>query len=193
MATSLLDRLGLDRFSYCGVSLGGMVGMWLAAQAPSRVDRLALCCTSARFDSPDPWRQRADRVRREGSGAIAAQLVARWFTPPFVAGNPDAVRDFEDTLAGCTDEGYAACCEAIAAMDLRPVLPTVTAPTAVIAGAMDPATPPSHGKVIADAIPGARLHVVPDAAHLANVERPGPVTAILIEHLVAKGIPDNVL
>jgi 3-oxoadipate enol-lactonase len=186
---ALLDRLGLDRVSYCGVSLGGMLGMWLAAHAPGRVDRLVLCCTSAHFDSPDPWLERAGRVRRDGTRSVAGQVVPRWFTPPFVTAHPEAVRRFEDTLSGCDPQGYAGCCEAIAAMDLRPVLPAVTAATVVIAGGADPATPPEHGRVIADAIAGARLHVVPDAAHLANVERPAEVTAIMVEHLVGKGDP----
>jgi 3-oxoadipate enol-lactonase len=187
---ALLDRLGLDRVSYCGVSLGGMVGMWLAAHAPGRVDRLVLCCTSARFGSPDPWLERAGRVRREGAGSVAGQVVPRWFTPPFASAHPEVVRRFERTLSGCAAQGYAGCCEAIAAMDLRPALPAVTAPTVVIAGDADPATPPEHGRVIAEAIPGARLHVVPDAAHLANVECPAVVTAIMVEHLVGKGAPD---
>jgi 3-oxoadipate enol-lactonase len=190
---ALLDRLAVDRVSYCGVSLGGMVGMWLAAHAPGRVDRLALCCTSARFDSPDPWRDRAARVRRDGTGSVASQVVPRWFTPPFVAARPAVVHRFEDTLATCDAAGYAGCCDAIAAMDLRPVLPAVTAPTTVIAGAVDPATPPEHGRRIADAVAGARLHVLADAAHLANVERPAEVTAIMMEHLVGKGDPGNVL
>jgi 3-oxoadipate enol-lactonase len=190
---SLLDRLGLERVLYGGVSLGGMVGMWLGANAPDRVDRLALCCTAARFDSPDPWVERAGRARSEGTGAIADQVVSRWFTPPFLSRESGAVDRFRETLSGCDNEGYAGCCEAIGAMDLLPVLPSVTAPTLVIAAEADPATPPRYGQAIADAIPDARLHLVPDAAHLVNVERAEQVTALLVEHLVGKGEPVNVL
>ena len=190
---ALLDHLALTRISYCGVSLGGMLGMWLAARAPRRVDRLAVCCTSAHFDTPEPWFDRAARVRRDGTGSVAAQVVPRWFTPAFVASRPEVVHRFEDMLSGCDAGGYAGCCEAIAGMDLRPALPRVSAPTVVIAGAADPATPPPHARTIAGGISGARLHVLPDAAHLANVERAGEVTAILLDHLTGQGGPADVL
>jgi 3-oxoadipate enol-lactonase len=190
---ALLDRLGLSRVSYCGVSLGGMVGMWLAAHAPERVRRLALCCTSAHFDSPGPWRERAARVRRDGPGSVAAQVVPRWFTPAYVTDRPEVVHRFEEMLSGCAAEGYAGCCEAIAAMDLRPALPGVRAPTVVIAGAEDPATPPSHARTIAGDIAGARLRVLPGAAHLANVERAAEVSAILLDHLTGREGPADVL
>jgi 3-oxoadipate enol-lactonase len=176
-ALSLLDRLGLDRVRYAGVSLGGMVGMWLAAHAPDRVERLALCCTTPRFDSPDAYRERADRVRREGVAAIAEQVASRWFTPALLSRETETVTRFQQTLSGCDDEGYAGCCEALGSMDLLPLLPSITAPTLVIA----------------DAIPDATLCLVPGAAHLANVERADEVTALLVEHLVPKGDPHSVL
>ncbi|GIH19128.1 3-oxoadipate enol-lactonase [Rugosimonospora africana] len=190
---SLLDRLGLAQVCYAGVSIGGMVGMWLAAHAPDRIDRLALCCTTARFDSPDPYLERADQVRREGIGALAEQVVSRWFTPSFLSRESATVKRFQQTVSACSNEGYAGCCEALAAMDLLPALPSITASTLVIAGEDDPATPPRYGQAIADAIPGATLQLVPDAAHLANVEQADRVTALLVEHLVGKGDPGNVL
>jgi 3-oxoadipate enol-lactonase len=179
----LLDSLGVDRFSYAGVSIGGMVGMWLGAHARERVARLALVCTSARFESPDPWLSRAAQVRAAGIASIADQVVSRWFTPGYAREHPDLVRRFTDGLSAVDDEGYAGCCEAIAAMDLHPVLPTITAPVVVIAGADDPAITADHGAAIAAAIPGATLTVVADAAHLANVERAEEVNAILLGHL----------
>jgi 3-oxoadipate enol-lactonase len=190
---ALLDRLGLDRVRYAGVSLGGMVGIWLAAHAPDRIARLAVCCTTARFDAPDAYLERADRVRREGIGALAEQVVSRWFTPSFLSRQTATVERFQQTLSGCDNEGYAGCCEALAAMDLLPVLPSITASTLVIAGEEDQATPPRYGQVIADAVPGATLQRVPDAAHLANVEQADRVTTLLVEHLVGKGDPANVL
>lgn len=190
---ALLDRLGLDRVRYAGVSLGGMVGMWLAAHAPDRIARLALCCTTARFDSPGAYLERADRVRREGIAAFAEQVVSRWFTPSFLSRQTGTVTRFRDALSGCDAEGYAGCCEAIGTMDLLPVLPSITAPTLVIAGGDDAATPPAYGRTIAGAIPGAALRVVPGAAHLANVERADEVTALLVEYLVGKGDPGDVL
>ncbi|CAL9407921.1 3-oxoadipate enol-lactonase 2 [Actinosynnema sp. ALI-1.44] len=181
----LLDTLGLARVSYAGVSLGAMVGMWLAGHAPERIDRLVLCCTTAAFASAQPWLDRAAAVRAAGTASIAHQAVGRWFTPDFVAANPDVVRRFEHMVSTVDDEGYASCCDALAALDLRSVLPAIEAPTAVVAGEHDVATPPEHQRLIADAVPGAVLHTV-EAAHLANVEAADDVTRILLDHLAAR-------
>jgi 3-oxoadipate enol-lactonase len=181
----VLDDFGVEHAAYCGVSLGGMVGMWLAANAPGRIDALAVCCTTAHFPQPAPWTQRAATVRAGGLPGIAGQVVGRWFTPAFARADPATLARFVATLQTVTPEGYAGCCEAIATMDLRPALPAITAPTLVIAGSEDPSTPPWHGAVIARGIPGARLRVVRGAAHLANVSAPGEVTAALTGHLLA--------
>jgi len=180
----LLDRYEIETASYCGVSLGGMVGMWLAANAPSRIGALALCCTSAHLPPAQMWIGRAALVRSEGMGPVAQQAAGRWFTPAFAGRRPDTVAGFVTTLQERVEpEGYAGCCEAIAAMDLRPMLGSVTARTLVIAGDDDPATPPWHGALIAAAIPGARLRVIRGAAHLANVSQAAEVTAALLDHL----------
>ena len=179
----LMDSLGVDRFSYAGVSIGGMVGMWLGAHAPDRVARLALVCTTARFPSPDPWRSRVEQVRAGGTASIADAVVARWFTPPYAEAHPETVRRFKETLSTVDDEAYVGCCEAIAAMDLTPALPKITAPVVVVAGADDLAIPADQCAAIAAQIPGATLTVVPDAAHLANVEQADTVTTILLGHL----------
>lgn len=178
----LLDALGLARVSYCGVSMGGMVGMWLAGHAPERIERLVLCCTAAGFPSAQPWLDRAAAVRSSGTGSLAAAAAGRWFTPAFRSRSPEVVAAFEAGLSSVDDEGYAGCCEALAAMDLRSVLPVIEAPTAVVAGADDEATPPDWGRFIADSVPGASFHLVP-GAHLANVEAADEVSAILEGHL----------
>jgi 3-oxoadipate enol-lactonase len=165
------------------VSLGGMIGMWLAATAPDRIAGLALCCTSAYLPPAQMWRERAATVRADGAGVIAGQLVGRWFTPAFAAAEPGVTAEFATGLAATQADGYAGCCEAIAAMDLRPRLAAITAPTLVIAGADDPATPPWHGALIAGGIPGAGLKVIRGAAHLANVSQPGEVSAALVQHM----------
>jgi 3-oxoadipate enol-lactonase len=180
----LLDEHGIGRARYCGISLGGMVGMWLAANAPDRIDALAVCCTSAYLPPAPFWAGRAQQARAEGTGPIAEQVVSRWFTPEFAAREPDVPASFVAGLAQVAAEGYAGCCEAIGAMDLRPSLPAITAPTLVIAGAEDPATPPWHGAVIASAIPEARLAVVRGAAHLASVSAPGQVGCALLGFLL---------
>jgi len=179
----LLDRYGIDRASYAGISLGGMIGMWLAAHAPARIAALGLCCTSARLPPASGWLDRAARVRKAGMAAITEQALARWFTTPFLRSSPPAAALAAAMLESTDPEGYAGCCEAIAAMDLRPVLGSITAPTLVIAASEDPATPPAHGALIARKVPGTRLTVIRGAAHLANLQAPGPVTAALLAHL----------
>jgi 3-oxoadipate enol-lactonase len=181
---ALLDEYEVQTAHYAGVSLGGMVGMWLAASAPERIGALALCCTSACLPPAQLWRDRAVLVRAGGLAAISRQVVGRWFTAAYESAHPGTAAGFVTTLEqDVAAEGYAGCCEAIEAMDLRPLLGSVTAPTLVIAGAEDPATPPWHGAAIASAIPGARLRVLRGAAHLANVSSAGEFTATLLAHL----------
>jgi 3-oxoadipate enol-lactonase/4-carboxymuconolactone decarboxylase len=182
-ALALLDRLGLRQVSWVGLSLGGMVGMWLAEHAPSRVDRLVLCCTSAELGPASMWQERAHTARTEGMGALAEAAVGRWVTPGFAESHPDTVTWLRDMVASHSPEGYASCCTAIERMSIVDALPAITAPTLVIAGAEDPATPPDHGRRIADAVPGARLVVVPDAAHLGNVQQPATFTGLILDHL----------
>jgi 3-oxoadipate enol-lactonase len=179
----LLDRLGIERASICGLSLGGMVGMWVASHAPERVERLALCCTSAHPAPRETWEERAAAVRAHGMGAVADAVVERWFTPGFRRRSPEVVARFTHMLLGQPPEGYAACCEAIRDFDLRDRLGSIAAPTLVVAGADDPATPPDHARVIEEGIPDASLLVLDEAAHLANVERADEVTSALVEHL----------
>lgn len=178
----LLDDLDAGRVHHVGLSLGGMVGMWLAAHAPERVDRLALLCTSASLGPPDGWRMRAATVRASGTAAVADAVVVRWFTPGFAVAQPQVVAEHRAMLAATPAAGYAGCCEAIAATDLRADLSTVVASTLVIAGADDPATPLEHARGIVERIPRARLAVVDDAAHLASVEQPEQVSRLLLEH-----------
>ena len=180
---ALLDLHGIERASLCGISLGGMVSMWVAAHAPERVDRLVLCSTSAIMGPPESWTDRAALVRREGMGAVAGLVVARWFTPGFAAARADVVAAIRAQLASTPPEGYAGCCEAIKNMDQRPDLPSISAPTLVIAAAGDPSTPPAHARTIAGLIPGARLEVLDRGAHLVNVEEPDLVTPLISAHL----------
>jgi 3-oxoadipate enol-lactonase len=182
---ALLDSYGIERAAYCGVSLGGMVGMWLAANAPDRIGWLGLCCTAAFLPPASLWQQRADAVLAGGMTAIAGQVVQRWFTPAFAAVAPAMVRSYVDGLEAIEPTGYAGCCAAIEAMDLRPVLPRISARTLVIAGAEDPATPPWHGAAIASGIPGSRLAVLRGASHLAVVSHPAEVTSLLVSQLLA--------
>ena len=179
----LLDELALERVSFCGTSLGGMVGMALALQAPERIERLVVSCTSAYLGGPDRWEERARIVRYEGMQAIADSVVVRWFTPGLAREQPETVARFRAMLVETPPEGYARCCEALAAWDARERISSILAPTLVIAGADDPATPLEHAELLASRIPGARLLVLERAAHLANVERVEEFTKAVLDHL----------
>lgn len=182
---ALADSLAIGRFAYCGISLGGMIGMWLGATAPDRIAALGLVCTSAYLPPADAWRARARQVRAEGMASVSGGVIGRWFTPAFAASAPGVIGEFRAELERTDPAGYAGCCEAIAGMDLRERLPGIAAPTLVLAGAEDPATPPEHGAVIARLIGGARLDVLPATAHLATVEAADAVASTLLPHLRA--------
>ncbi|MBB5938690.1 bifunctional 3-oxoadipate enol-lactonase/4-carboxymuconolactone decarboxylase PcaDC [Streptomyces zagrosensis] len=185
---ALADALGAASFAYAGVSLGGAVGSWLAAHHPQRVTSLSLLCTSARFGEPEPWRQRAQAVRADGIAALAAGAPDRWFTPGFAASGNRAVADLVADHETVDPEGYAACCEVIAGLDLRADLARITAPTLVIGGRDDAATPPAHARALADGIADAHLVEIARAGHLACVERPQAVLTALRAHLAADGL-----
>ena len=180
---ALLDGLGVETAHLIGLSLGGMTVLRVAARNPERVRRLAVLCSGAQLAPAQAWTDRAALVRAEGAGAVAASVVERWFTAEYLDSRPRERADWERMIGSTPAEGYAGCCEAIAKLDLRQELSAVTAPTLVIAGLDDPATPPAKLEEIADGIADARLLVVPHAAHLANAERPDVVTPALLEHL----------
>ncbi|MFD5391362.1 4-carboxymuconolactone decarboxylase [Streptomyces sp. NPDC127074] len=179
----LADDQGWERFAYAGISIGGAVGLYLAAHHPDRVSRLSVVCSSARFGDPAVWRERAALVRAEGTEAMVASRPGTWFSHRF-AQSPVGAALIEDLRA--TDRaGYAACCDVLAAYDMTADLAKITTPTLVVAGRDDPATPPAHARQIADAVPGASLVEVAGAAHLAGVERPEAVTAALLAHFTS--------
>jgi 3-oxoadipate enol-lactonase len=180
---ALMDRLGIEQASLCGLSIGGMISMWVAAHAPERVQRLVLCCTSARLGPSESWLERAATVRADGVQAVADVVLERWFTPGFAQAHPDVIERMRAQLIATPREGYASCCEAIAAMDLTGDLGSIQAPTLVISAADDPSIPPEHGRRIAELIPGARFELVPDARHIANIEQADLITGLIQEFL----------
>jgi 3-oxoadipate enol-lactonase len=181
----LLDPLELERVSLCGLSLGGATAMWVAEQAPDRLDRLVLACTSATFGEPEPWLERAALVRAHGLEPIADRILGTWFTASFAASHPETVARFRTLLTGTPREPYALCCEALARWDFRDRLSGIRTPTLVIAGDEDPSTPREHAELLTERIDGARLAVLPHAAHLANVEQPEVFAALVTAHVAS--------
>ncbi|MFL5415787.1 MAG: 3-oxoadipate enol-lactonase [Myxococcales bacterium] len=179
---ALLDANRIERARFCGLSMGGMTGMWLGCHAPERLERLVLCNTSAQLGVPDVWNQRIAIVQNEGMQGVVNGVLERWFTPEFRAREPEAVEKVRRMLLETPPAGYAACCAAIRDQDQREAICAIPVPTLVVAGARDPATPPEHSRLIAGKIPGARV-VELDTAHLSNIEASDRFTASVLEFL----------
>jgi 3-oxoadipate enol-lactonase len=183
LARDVLE-LGIERAHYVGVSIGAMVAMWIAANAPERVDRLVLICTSAHMPPASAWQQRAAAVLDAGTTEVVADAVVdRWLTPGFAAENPGERARLRAMLTSADPAGYAACCGAVERMDLRGELGRIRAPTLVVSGADDFATPVDHQRLIAESIPGARHEILSPAGHVAVVEQPQAVNRLIEEHL----------
>ncbi len=172
---AVLDALGIDKINWCGLSMGGMVGMWLGANAADRVDKLILSNTSAYFPDKAMWEGRIKLVREKGLAAIVDANMERWFTKGFRERSPGAMQKMREMFLATKVEGYIGCSEAIRDMDHRPLLPKIVAPTLVIAGRHDPATTLEAGEYIKDHVPGARIAVL-EAAHISNLEQPQAYT-----------------
>ena len=173
-----LDRVGVRQFSFCGLSLGAMVGMTIAAAAPDRIDRLVLACTSARLGHETECNERIALVRSGGVDAVAPGMLESWFTPAFADREPFLRMQLDKPR-----EEYALALTAAGRFDLRERLREIRAPTLVVAGAHDLATPPPAAELIAARIPDARLRVLDGAAHLANVEQANAFNLAVLEHL----------
>jgi len=170
-AVALLDCLGIARAHFCGLSMGGMVGMWLLTHAPDRIDRAVLANTSAHMGPPDLWNGRIALAREGGMEATVEPTVKRWFPEAFHTRAPATIERMREMIRRTPLAGYIGCCEAIRDMDQRESIRAIRNPTLVIIGANDPATTPEAGRAIHAAIPGAALAVL-DAAHISNVEQP---------------------
>jgi 3-oxoadipate enol-lactonase len=182
---AILDHLRIEKINWCGLSMGGMVGMWLGAQAPQRIDKLILSNTTAYFADKAMWDGRIKMVRDKGLSAIVDANMERWFTAGFRERSPQAVARIREMFLATNVDGYIACGEAIRAMDHRPLLPKINAPTLVIAGRYDPATTLEAGEFIAQHMPNAKLAVL-DTAHIANMEQPKEYADTVLEFLSEK-------
>jgi 3-oxoadipate enol-lactonase len=185
---ALLDRLELERVCFCGLSIGGMTGMWLGVNAPERIERLAICSTAMQLPPAEMWVERAAQVRAEGMESVVDATIERWFTPGFPESSPEAVERIRASFLETDPEGYAGCCEALAEFDMRGQLDAITAPTLLLTGDDDPVGTPERAAAMAEEIEDSRLVVLPQARHLASVEQADAVTREL-EQLIGAGAP----
>jgi 3-oxoadipate enol-lactonase len=179
---AIMDGLGIEKANWCGLSMGGMVGQWLGANAPERFDKLVLSNTASYYADKNAWADRINAVKTGGVAAVAAGVANRWFTPGFISREPDRVERLSQMVRETSVEGYLGCCDAIRDMDHRDLLPKITAPTLIIAGKHDVATTPADAEFIRDRIPGAKLAML-DAAHISNVEQAEKFTAEVLGFL----------
>ncbi len=181
-ALAVLDAAGAARAHVCGVSLGGLLALWLARHAPERVDHIVCANTGARVGTRELWEQRIQAAREQGMAALAEPTMQRWFTERFRKSAPETVDRFRSMVSACPVAGYAGCCAALRDVDLRDELHRIAAPALVVTGTHDQATPPILGQDIRHGVAGAR-GVELDAAHLANVEQPDAFNAAVIDFL----------
>ena len=172
----LLAAVSVDKFAFCGLSLGGLTGMWLAVHAAERVQKLVLCSTGAKIGNAQLWNGRIETVRKDGMKSLAPAVVERWFTARFREQQPETMQRIKKMVESANPEGYAACCGALRDADLRESIGGTRASTLVVSGTHDLATPPSDGRFLAEKIRGAR-YVELDAAHLSNIEQAQGFTA----------------
>jgi len=182
---ALLDCLDIVQAHLCGLSLGGLTAQWLAVHDPKRVARLVLSNTAARIGSAETWETRIAAVTAGGMDAIAETVLARFFSPAFRAAQLTTVAAFDAGLRATDPSGYAACCAALRDANLRPASANITAPTLIIAGALDESTPVAQAQELAAAILGSELAILDGAAHLANVERPEAFNILLRRFLLS--------
>jgi 3-oxoadipate enol-lactonase len=184
-AIAVMDGLGVNKVNWCGLSKGGMVGMWLGANAPERIDRLILSNTACYMPAADVWNQRIATARRDGMGPLTEGTMERWFTKGFREREPDKVAPVRKMFLATKPEGYAACCEAIREMDQRESIKRISAPTLVICGRHDPGTTVEAAEAIRSRISGAALTIL-DAAHISNIEQPDDYTETVVGFFTQK-------
>ncbi|WKU20301.1 3-oxoadipate enol-lactonase [Advenella alkanexedens] len=165
----ITQALGIEKFSFCGISMGGLIGQWLGIHAPEKLDKLVVCNTAAKIGQEAGWNDRAALVRSEGMNPVADGSAGRWFTEGFVQANPASVNALINGLRQTDAEGYASCCDALAKADLREKIALIKTPTLIVAGSHDPVTTVADADAMAEKIAGSK-RVDLDASHLSNIE-----------------------
>jgi len=183
---ALLDALKLERVHFCGLSMGGMTGLWLGLHAASRFRKLIICSASAKFGTAELWEKRIATVRQGGMKSISPQVVERWYTSEFRERAPETVRATLQIIEGTSSEGYVNCCAALRDSDLREDVANIRTSTLIISGTHDPAATPTDGKFLASRIPGAQYSEL-NAAHLSNIEAPEDFSREVMGFLTSEG------
>lgn len=168
---NLLDHLNVEKAAFCGISMGGLTGQWLAIHRPERFNQVVVCNTAAKIGQEQAWNDRAALVREQGLQPIASTAASRWFTEPFIQSNATVVNNLQNDLAAGSAEGYASCCEALAKADVREQLKDITVPVLVVAGQQDPVTTVVDGQFMVERIANSQLFEI-NASHISNVELP---------------------
>lgn len=185
----VLDEAGADSFELCGMSLGGLIALWIAARVPDRVTGLVASNTAARIGNEELWQARIAAVAAGGIEAISEQALGRFFTPAFASHHPEVYRSTAETLLGTDPAAYIACCAALRDADLRGLVEAIRCPTLVIGGGGDVSTPPEQAEWLSEHIAGSRLVVLEEAPHFANLERPEEWTSVVAEFLAERSSP----
>ena len=181
----LLDHLGVEKANFCGISMGGLTGQWLAINRPERFSKIIVSNTAAKIGNETAWQARAEKVREEGLQPIADTAASRWFTEGFISNNAAIVKALSDNLAKGSGQGYANCCAALAAADLREDLKNAKVPMLVIGGEQDPVTTVADAQAIVDGAPNAQLATI-NASHIANIEQPEAFTTLIKDFIALK-------
>lgn len=184
---ALVDSLGIDRFAFCGLSMGGLIGQWLGINAGERLTRLVICNTGAKIGTEEVWNDRIDTVlegREQAMRDMRDASVSRWFTPTFAARQPVQVNRITQMIASTSPAGYAANCAAVRDADYREQLSSINVPTLIVCGSKDPVTTIEHGRFIEQRVTNAEL-VEFEAAHLSNVEAGKHFTHRVMDFLCA--------
>ncbi|WP_347456834.1 3-oxoadipate enol-lactonase [Acinetobacter thermotolerans] len=168
---NLLDHLNIAKATFCGISMGGLTGQWLAIHKPERFSQVIVCNTAAKIGQEQAWQDRAALVREQGLTPIAATAASRWFTDPFIQSNPAVVAELSNDLGAGSPEGYANCCEALAKADVREQLSSIQIPVLIIAGQQDPVTTVADGQFMQQRIANSQLFEI-NASHISNIEQP---------------------
>ena len=168
---NLLDHLNVEKAAFCGISMGGLTGQWLAIHRPERFNQVVVCNTAAKIGQEQAWNDRAALVREQGLQPIASTAASRWFTEPFIQSNATVVNNLQNDLAAGSAEGYASCCEALAKADVREQLKDITVPVLVVAGQQDPVTTVVDAQFMVERIANSQLFEI-NASHISNVELP---------------------